>query len=730
MSTGIAERLQFGLLPRLPLVLQTEAAECGLACIAMVSGFYRQPLELPDLRRRFGTSIKGSRLVDLTRIAEQLGFATRAVRVDLNEIGMLRLPCILHWDLNHFVVLSSVGRRGLTVYDPAVGQLRVSIAEASRRFSGVALEVTPAPGFVAQPAAPGIELRAVLGRIIGLRRALLEVLALALAIEVFAVLNPLYIQWVVDHALLSADYNLLATLSIGFALVMILNVVVSAMRGWTLMVLSASLKVQGRVNLFSHLVRLPSSYFEARHLGDVMSRFGSQDTIQQALTTDLVAAVLDGLMSIITLAIMFVFSPSLTALVLVMVAIYALLRWATYRPLRQASMETIVWGARRDSHFLETLRAIKTIKLFGAQEDRRAHWLNLLVETTNRDLTTRKLRLMFRFVNGLLIGGLAILIISLGAQRVLAGVFSTGMLLAFIAYKSQFISRVTSLIDMLVDLRMLRLHAERLADVVLTEPERHDQGMSAGRVEPSIELRDVSFRYGENEPLVLDCVSLRIQAGENVAIVGPSGCGKTTLVKLLSSLLQPTSGEVLVGGIPIGDLGIDRYRRMLGVVMQDDNLLAGSVADNISFFAARPSRRRIEWAARIAAIHDDIQAMPMGYNTRIGDMGTALSGGQKQRVMIARALYRRPRVLLLDEATSHLDVALEKAVSGAIRRRRVTRIIIAHRPETIRSADRVITIENGRVVSDAERLSLGEKPGVMRHADHSGVVVRGQFPAE
>jgi ATP-binding cassette subfamily B protein RaxB len=688
------------------MTLQTEAAECGLACLAMISGYHGQSTELADLRRRFGVSVKGTRLADLTRIAEQMGFATRPVRIELEDVEFLHTPCMLHWDLNHFVVLRSAGRRDFVVHDPAVGVVRISRTEASRRFSGVALEMTPAPGFSAQPAPPRIGVREVLGKIIGLRRSLGQVLVLALAIEVFSVANPLYLQWVVDHALLTADQSLLTTLAVGFSIILLLQVCVSAMRGWTLMVLSASLKVQGRVNLFSHLLRLPSHYFEARHLGDVMSRFGSQESIQRALTTDLIEAMLDGLMSGITLAIMFVFSPVLTCIVLATVGMYVLLRWATYRPLRQASMEAIVWGARRDSHFLESLRAIKTIKLFGAQESRRAHWLNLQVETTNRDLTTKKLRLMFRFANGLLMGGLAVLLIWLGARSVLAGVFSTGMLLAFIAYNSQFISRVTSLIDTLIDLRMLRLHVERLADIVLTEPERHDLGAGGGRLQPSVDLRDVCFRYGDNEPWALDHVSLRIDAGESVAIVGPSGCGKSTLAKIITSLLKPTSGEVLVGGSPLAHIGVERYRRMLGVVMQDDQLLAGTLADNISFFASRPSRRRIERAARLAAIHDDIVSMPMSYNTLIGDMGTALSGGQKQRVMIARALYRRPRIAIFDEATSHLDVALEKIVSAAIRGRRMTRIVIAHRPETIRSADRVITIEKGRIVSDVNQRAV------------------------
>jgi ATP-binding cassette, subfamily B, bacterial CvaB/MchF/RaxB len=464
--------------------------------------------------------------------------------------------------------------------------------------------------------------------------------------------------------------------------------------------LNASLKVQSRANLYSHLLNLPTSYFEARYLGDVMSRFGSQETILQAITGELVEAVLDGLMAAITLVIMLIFAPELALVVLAGAALYALLRWALYTPLRQASAEAIVWSARRDSHLLETLRGIRTVKLFNGQEERRVHWLNLLVETMNRQLTTEKLGLVFRAANGVLLGLLTILVVWLGARRVLDGRLSVGLLIAFLAYKDQFLQRVSELINKAVDLAMLRLHAERLADIALTPPEIRGSRPRPAHIEhrpASIQLRNVSFRYSDYEPWVLKDLSLCVEAGESVAIAGPSGGGKSTLLKLLSGLVQPTQGEILVDGEPLTRIGLENYRSTIGVVMQDDQLFAGSIADNIGFFAERHDPERIEACAKLAAIHDEILAMPMGYDTLIGDMGTVLSGGQKQRVLIARALYRRPRILLLDEATSHLDIARERAVNDALRRLPMTRIAIAHRAETIQAADRVVQIAQGKI---------------------------------
>jgi ATP-binding cassette subfamily B protein RaxB len=704
---SVVDQLKLGWGARLPMLLQTEAAECGLASLAMCAGYHGYHVRLADLRRRFGLSLKGATLQDLTRVAHQLGLTARPVRLELEELHLLKTPCILHWDMNHFVVLKSASRSRIVIHDPSVGVRRLGLSEVFKHFTGVALELTPNGGFESVQPAPQLRLRALLGRLVGIQRSLFQLLCLAFAIEVFAVVSPLFMQWVVDQALVTADHDLLLTLVLGFSLLLLIETSVSAMRGWMVMVLSASLKVQGRANLFSHLVNLPAAYFETRYLGDVMSRFGSQEIILEAITTELVEAVLDGLMASLTLVIMFVYAPALAAVVLVGAFLYGLLRWVSYRPFRQATAEAIVWAARRDSHFLETLRGIKTIKLFNGQENRQAHWLNLLVETVNRQLTTEKLQLLFSTGNQLLLGALLILVVWLGAQRVLENTFSVGMLLAFIAYKDQFLNRVSALIDKGVDLQMLRLHGERLADIVLTPAEPRDLTVELSRERPpvAIEVRNLRFRYSENDPWVLDGLDFRVEPGEAVAIVGMSGCGKTTLLKLLASLLQPTHGEILVNGEPLARVGVERYRSMVGVVMQDDQLFAGSIGENISFFCERPDQARIEECAKLAAVHDDILAMPMGYSTLIGDMGTMLSGGQKQRVLIARALYHQPSVLLLDEATSHLDVWRENAVSAAVQRTRVTRIIVAHRPETIRSADRALALEQGKIMKSLQVLA-------------------------
>jgi ATP-binding cassette subfamily B protein RaxB len=695
--------VQFGIRRKLPVFLQTEAAECGLASLGMVACFHGHRVDLAALRRRFTVSLKGATLAFLMQAAGKLHLAPRPLRLELDELPQLRAPCILHWDMNHFVVLASADARGAVVHDPAFGVRRLLLADVSRHFTGIALELTPTSQFQPADDRRHLRLRDLLGRVTGLKRSLAQVFLLALALQAIAVVSPFYMQWAVDGAVVTADRDLLTVLGTGFLLLAVIQVGIAALRSWVVLYLGTTLNLQWLANVFTHLLRLPVSWFERRHLGDVVSRFGAVNTIQRTLTSSFVEALIDGVMAIATLVMMCVYSVWLTAVAVAAVGLYGLLRWSFYDPLRRATEEHIVHSAKQQSHFLETVRGVQSIKLFGRQEERRSRWLNLVVDAVNQDLVTQKLTLGFRSANGLVFGVERVAIVWLGALLVLDSAFSVGMLFAFAAYKEQFSARVAGLIDKLIDLRMLNLQAERLADIVLTPPEQESPPSPIDAIDASLEVRAASFRYSDPEPFVLVNCSLVVSPGESVAVVGPSGGGKTTLVKLMLGLLQPTDGKVLAGGVDIQKLGIDRYRKLVGTVMQDDQLFAGSIADNVSFFDPAPDHAAIEQCARLASVHDDIAAMPMAYNTLIGDMGAALSGGQRQRILLARALYKRPRILFLDEATSALDVQKERAVNEAIRSLKLTRIIIAHRPETIASADRVIVLQGGKVAQDLRR---------------------------
>ena len=695
------DALQFGWRRRLPVMLQTQAAECGLACVGMIASYHGHDLDLVSLRRRFSPSLKGATLNDVMLIASRLDLTSRALRLELDELGKLRLPCILHWDMSHFVVLKSVSRGKITIHDPARGAYDVPLAEVSDHFTGIALELMPSPSFTRTKARESISMANLVGSVTGIRAAFAQVLLLSVALEVFGIVTPFYMQWVMDQVLVSADSDLLTLLAVGFLLVVLFQHAVSALRSWVVTWFSSLLGVQWTANVCSHLFRLPMTYFEQRHIGDVVSRFGAINTIQSTLTTQFVGALLDGVMAVVTLAMLFVYSPTLTWLVLGLFAAYALIRWIAYRPFRQANEEQIVYAARAESNLLESIRGVQAIKLANKQEARVATYANAVVERTNKDVAIERLSIGFSTLQGVIAGAGRVVLVWLAAKQVLDGQFSAGMLVAFISFAEQFLARGAALIGTLIDFRMLRLHGERLADIVLTDVESDMEGKVARSADagcttpPAIDVRDVRFRYAETEPWVLDGCSLSIAPGESVALVGPSGQGKTTMAKLLLGLLTPEHGSVCVDGVDIRKLGLHRHRELIGCVMQDDILFAGSIADNICFFDPQPDQARIEEAARLAQIHDDIVAMPMGYQSLVGDMGSSLSGGQRQRVLLARAFYRKPAILVLDEATSHLDVERERSINDAVRAMNVTRIIIAHRPETIRSADRVIVLEHG-----------------------------------
>jgi ATP-binding cassette subfamily B protein RaxB len=703
VPAGVTRRL--GLRRHVPVILQTEATECGLACLAMVVVSLGLDIDLPSLRLRFGLSRKGANFESLVSVAAALGLASRPLKLDMHNLRELQLPCILHWDMNHFVVLTAVSARRIVVHDPAVGVRTFKPAEFAPHFTGIALELSPGEGFAPQSERVHFTLRGLMGRITGLNRGLAQILALALALEVVVIALPFYLQWVIDQALLAADRELLAVLALGFGLLVLLQAGIGAVRGWWVATLSARLNFQWLGNVFGHLVRLPLEFFEKRHVGHIVSCFGSISVIQKTLTTGIVQALVDGLMVAGTLLMMGLYSPALMGVSLVAAALYGLLRWSVFRSLREASAEEIIHAARQQTHFLETAGGIQSVRLFGRGEQRRAGWMNMLADQFNAGLRVARVHVAHETAQTLLFGLERVVVVWLAARMVLDAGFTVGMLFAYLAYKELFSARVAALIDTASELAMLRLHGERVADIALAQAEAGEAPSAVevdlGRRAARIELRNISYRYAPTEPWVLRGVDLVVEAGRSLAITGPSGCGKTTLVKVMLGLLAPTEGEVLFDGTPIHRLGLSHYRALIGTVMQEDRLFSGSVADNICFFDAQPDLERIEDCAALASVDAEIRAMTMGFHTLVTDVGTGLSGGQKQRVLLARALYRRPRILVLDEATSHLDLDNERSVNEAVRAMQLTRVVVAHRPETIAVADRVVAMAGGRIARDS-----------------------------
>ncbi|HEX3683999.1 MAG TPA: peptidase domain-containing ABC transporter [Bryobacteraceae bacterium] len=684
---------------RLPLIFQTAAAECGLACLAMVANYHGLRIDLATIRQRFCLSLRGMTLAHLLQFAGALGLAGRPLRIELEDLQNLETPSILHWDMEHFVVLRKATKRYIVVHDPALGLRKLKYAAVSRHFTGVALELTPTAEFTARDETRSFGIKQLTGRIAGLKRSLSQVFVLAALLELLVLVSPLFLQLSVDKVIAAHHPSLLVLLGFGFAFVVVVQALLGGLRGWTTLYFGTSLKLQWYTNIFSHLVKLPVSFFEKRYFGDILSRFDGAEAVQRTLTNNFVETLLDGIISAFVLVVMALYSVKLALIVLGAVLLYILVRNVSYGPLRGLSEEQIIRMAKQQSFLIETLRGIRTIKVFGRENRRETLWMNLVVDNTNAQIAAERVGILLKSINTLIFGLQWVAVVWYGAERVLNGEFTVGMLFAFVTYQAQFTTRVSTLVDRLFELRMLSLQIQRLADIALEKPETGARELTQATTQgaAAIEVRSLSFRYSDTDRWLLENVSFSIQPGECVAITGPSGAGKSTLLKLIAGLLAPQQGTVAIGGQSLAE-GLAAVPGRVGFVLQDDSLFGGTIADNISFAADEADMSRVEACARMACLHDEIEAMPMRYNTMIGDMGSALSGGQHQRLLLARALYSQPSILILDEATSHLDIATERAIAAMLGELKITRIFAAHRPETIAIASRVIALENAGLV--------------------------------
>ncbi|WLI78115.1 peptidase domain-containing ABC transporter [Kosakonia sp. H02] len=691
---AIISKLDLGLRQKIPVVHQTESSECGLACLAMICGYYGKNIDLISLRQQFNLSARGATLGGLTGVTSQLGMMSRALTLELHEISALKTPCILHWDFNHFVVLVSVRGNRFVIHDPARGRRTVALAEMSQYFTGVALEVWPGSEFKAETVKNKLSLKTLIGSVHGLKATLIKVFCLSVVIESINLVMPIGTQLVMDHAIPAGDRGLLTLICAGLMFFILLRSAIGMLRAWTSLVMGTLIDVQWQSGLFRHLLQLPLGYFERRRMGDIHSRFASLDSLRTTFTTSVVGAIIDGVMVIGVLIMLVLYGNWLTWIVLGFTSVYVLIRLLTYRYYRQLSEETLIKNARATSYFMETLYGIATVKMQGMAERRGAHWLNLKIDAINTGIKVNKMELLFGGINTFITACDQVVILWLGASLVVGNQMTIGMFVAFGVFRGQFSDRVSSLTNFLLQLRMMSLHNERIADIALNEQEASKPDMAINEENGAIalETRGLSYRYDSQSAPVFHNLTMSISAGESVAITGPSGIGKTTLMKVLCGLSTPDAGVVMANGTDIQQIGVNNYHKMIATVMQEDRLFSGSIRENICGFMEQMDDSWMVECAKAGYIHDVIMQMPMGYETLIGELGEGLSGGQKQRLFIARALYRRPKIIFMDEATSALDSVSEEYVNQAIKRLNITRIIIAHRESTIKLADRIIAL--------------------------------------
>jgi len=681
---------------RVPFVAASEHNECGLACLAAVSEYLHGEHALVEIRELARHSGRGETLLEIRDLAERIGLNARGVGVELSGLKQIIKPAILHWDMNHFVVLERTTPRGIVVMDPAAGRMEVPWAEADKSFTGVALELSASVRWkVRRDRARKVSVLDFVGPLSMWRTDVTLIVLLSLLMETLVLIAPLQMRMSIDTAVAAADGRLVWVLGIAFGFVVLIQAAVSLIRSWSTAVFGARFGFELHDRFVRALHGKPATFFLKHHTGDVLSRSRSVSTIQAMVTAQLIQALLDALTSTLMVVVMFVAVPVMAATVLA----FGLLNIGTTAALRQAavnnSRRSVRAAAKADSVFLENARAARAIKLFGKEAVRTSVWRNRFVEQTNLELGAARLT-MYSSQAAQLTAGLGnVALISIGTYLVLGGSITLGTMMMFFVFKTFFVERLNNCVNYLMELRRVQTHAERIEEVIADESGAEGDPASAPFTPGEsvrIEVRDVWFRYGNDAPWVLRGVNLRIEPGESVAITGPSGCGKSTLLGVMLGLLEPNQGEVLVNGRNLKTISKADYAKMMGVVMQDDTLFHGTVADNLSFFDAPVDMSRVKAAAAKANIAREIEAMPMKYYSMLAEGAMDISGGQKQRLFIARAIYHEPKVLFLDEATSHLDTDSEQLVSQAIRALKMTRILVAHRKETIGTADRLFAL--------------------------------------
>jgi ATP-binding cassette, subfamily B, bacterial CvaB/MchF/RaxB len=682
---------------RVPIILQNESSECALASLAMIAAAWGLKMDMAAFRARVAVTPRGINLRTLMNLAAGIGLTPRPVRIGLQRIGDLKSPAILHWNMDHFVVLERVRGNVATIVDPGRGRLAMTLDSMSPHFTGIAVEFTPNDSFQPGKISLSRSFRRAWFDDRRLRSSALSMLWLSLLLQFTLIAMPFAYRSVIDHAGGSLANPHLIWIACGVALMMIVQAGSTWIRGLVAARLGGIFVHRVSTQIVGRLFSLPVAFFQRQMLGNVLSRVRSVDTLRRFVTDQAVPLVIDLLIGSATAALMIGFSPHLAIIVIAGLTLEMSVRVIGWRRQRELSEDLLEAEGKEMSRLLESMRAIQAIKLAGREAQRLAVWENEFVRVLNANARLACRRSGIAAITSAATALEWTAVLAVGILGVGFAPVTTGVLFGFLAYRGVFRERVSSVMESIWSMQLAGVQVRRLDDLMLAEPESAGGSLSYVEGPGRLQLENISFRYGPTEPLVLDDVSLEFPPGACVAITGPSGSGKSTLVKLILGIEKPQQGSIKLDGVPIDEVNRKAWRERFGTVMQDDTLLAGSINENIAFFDPRIDVYKVRAAARDAAIHDEIMAMPMDYGTLVGDMGVQLSGGQRQRLLIARALYREPGLILFDEGTANLDALSEQKISEVLSALAITRIIVAHRSHLLTVADIVYEVRGGKV---------------------------------
>ncbi|MEA2901180.1 MAG: ATP-binding cassette, subfamily bacterial [Actinomycetota bacterium] len=707
---------------RVPYLQQVELADCGAACLAMVLAYHGRHVPLKEVRDATGTGRDGVDAEGLVRAARHYGLDARGVRADVDDLRHLPSGSILHWEFTHFVVLERVRRNTVDLVDPAVGRLRLPISRIGRSFTGAAIVLEPTADLAAQDPAPKGLLR-YLRPMLRQSRLLRRIVMTSVLLRVFALAIPGLTAVLVNRVVPDGDRGLLWVVGAAAATMVAYHFLTSFLRAHLLLRLRTHLDMQMTLGFMRHLVDLPYGFFLRRSAGDLMMRLRSNSTVREILTTGAISTVLDGAFVAVYLVLLLALSPSMGLLVLGLGMLQAAVLLVARRRNQQLMAETLHTEARSQSYVYEMLAGVEALKAAGVEHRAVETWSNLFVDEVNVALRRGRLDALVDSVMTALrlVSPLALLV--LGGRQVLAGDLRLGTMLALVGLAAGFLEPLAALVTTGLEVQQLGSYLDRINDVLDTPKEQDGRDVQpAGSLAGHIVAERVSFRYSSLGPLAVDDASLEISPGQTVAIVGRSGSGKSTFAHLLLGLYEPEAGRILYDGRDLASLEARSVRNQIGIVTQNAYVFGSTIRDNVALSDPAVSREEVERAARLACIHDEIVALPMGYDTVLVDGGASLSGGQRQRIAIARALVHRPSVVLLDEATSALDAITERAVYENLAGLGSTIVVIAHRLSTISRADLIAVMKDGRVVE------LGSHADLVGRGGHYQELVGAQSP--
>lgn len=688
-------------LKKITPVLQGTATDCGLACMAMVLQAHGSKVNLEGLRKSVQASAQGVSVVQLLAVANTFGLFARAVRLELDLLPALKLPAIVHWNFNHYVVLEKLDGDEVTILDPSKGRMSLPLSQFSKHFTGIAIEFSKLPAFTAITQLVRVSLSDLWTTMKGWKSSVFMVSMVSIAIQFGIVVAPLFMSVIVDQAIAARSMGLLTAILLAAAGAHAFVIVGELIRRSLLLSLGTNLVAQLNLNLVHHLLRLPYSFFQHCRLNDLLSRIDSIRGVKEALTDGAIPFAIDGLFSMFILVSLLFLSPSLAVVVLAFFAVFALVRFITYKKLRLLNDLVQDRTAEERSQIMDTLRGIQTVKVLNAESSRLSAWHGADLAALSSIHDQQRYQSWIRAFNSSMLALEQIIVIGLSATFVIQGKISVGLLFSIVALRQQFHDRAYPLVERLIEFKLLRARLERLAGIVTTPKEYESDG--AGHVlldmdDRAIDIQGLDFQYAPQSPKLFNGLNLRVEPGQFVAIKGKSGQGKSTLIKVMLGLVTPTAGTISIGATRLDGVTIGEFRNIAAAVMQDDQLFSGTIFDNISGFDPNASIERIHEAAELACVHEDILSMPAGYFGQIGDMGASLSGGQRQRILLARALYRKPLVLFLDEGTANLDLACEAEIIHRIRQLNMTVICVAHRAKALEVADIVYELRDGALL--------------------------------